>query len=1105
MRRAPILIFLAWACFWFYSGIWLFMSGFLLMRIELSNQSKCSDAFVAATQQDPQNSPSNCWMQRRFQKAVIVIIDALKFEFAKFDPLNDNPKPFENKLNIIHQLTTSQPRHAQLYQFRADPPTTTMQRIKGMTTGSLPTFIDVGNNFASYAIQEDNLIDQFVQNGKKVVFMGDDTWDGLFPKKFYKSYFFPSFNVKDLHTVDDGILQHLYPTVDGDEWDILIAHFLGVDHCGHKHGPDHPETAKKLLQMNEMLRNLIEHLDKDTILLVVGDHGMTDTGDHGGDSEKEVNAALFVYSKTPLFGAALHKEPEAVPQVNLVPTLALLLGVPIPYSNIGGVMADLFSWSYEDFNLSPSYTQALAYHINAQQVDRFLDSYSQAAEDLSSEKLKHLSEMFAAAKKQYLHLFSVANEKLNNSTEYEANLQLLIQSFQNYLLEARGVCMESWARFQPSHMVAGSALLAASCFLCYLVSEMLTRMEYSYRRLVFYPLLWGLATTLLLISGQWASPGDLDLLPVCSWVAVVSQFTFLYYFWNLRSQKVPSAGVRPPPPDRCIKQRLWCFLRWAGPLSMLFLRCGAMFSDSFVVAEEWVVPFFLRSLVIVVVAKLHWDGSLMVPPLMPNSFPPDTSKQASVVGYRKESMPLLGLVASFLACVYLSHLFHNCRDEVQHCEPSPFLTPLSGVQNSQMKNLSYGLCVGCLVIIVYLVKRWLRHYGNLNSANPLVFFVRLGFPLLVIWISCYWAINSGTEDSLAKLQEIIQIALVVCPRAVFILITLGLLIVVWNPLMVYMKDSRASEGKIVTGYQGSPSSEAELLHVIPQIYKRMQETLNSQLDERGDKATVVAYGLGSVFSAILVVVLTLLGFFFLILHSERMCFSFLLLLLEAFTLLQIHSYTVNLSTSTEGSELFSVPWYAVTAWIFAATQFFYSSGHQPIFPAIHWNAAFVGFYEGHSSNLIPALLVGANTFSSHILFAVGCPLLLFWPFLGEASSSQKQRLKKGVHSGKVEEDQEAPLMEMRLRESPEKFSAALLQLGMKYLFVLGMQLLACVCAAMILRRHLMVWKVFAPKFLFEAVGFVVSSVSLLIGIALVMYVDCSVSSWFQKLILSRSR
>lgn len=42
--------------------------------------------------------------------------------------------------------------------------------------------------------------------------MGDDTWENLFPKRFHRSLPFPSFNVKDLHTVDNGILQHLYTT-----------------------------------------------------------------------------------------------------------------------------------------------------------------------------------------------------------------------------------------------------------------------------------------------------------------------------------------------------------------------------------------------------------------------------------------------------------------------------------------------------------------------------------------------------------------------------------------------------------------------------------------------------------------------------------------------------------------------------------------------------------------------------------------------------------------------------------------------------------------------------------------------------------------------------
>lgn len=58
----------------------------------------------------------------------------------------------------------------------------------------------------------------------------------------------------DLHTVDNGVLAHLYDELKQTDHQLLIAHFLGVDHCGHKYGPNHPEMAKKLSQMNQVFR-----------------------------------------------------------------------------------------------------------------------------------------------------------------------------------------------------------------------------------------------------------------------------------------------------------------------------------------------------------------------------------------------------------------------------------------------------------------------------------------------------------------------------------------------------------------------------------------------------------------------------------------------------------------------------------------------------------------------------------------------------------------------------------------------------------------------------------------------------------------------------------
>jgi phosphatidylinositol glycan class O len=72
------------------------------------------------------------------------------------------------------------------------------------------------------------VLNQFAKNGKRVVMMGDDTWIQLYPEHFNKSYPYPSFNVKDLDTVDNGVIEHLLPSLHKNDWDVLIAHFLGV-------------------------------------------------------------------------------------------------------------------------------------------------------------------------------------------------------------------------------------------------------------------------------------------------------------------------------------------------------------------------------------------------------------------------------------------------------------------------------------------------------------------------------------------------------------------------------------------------------------------------------------------------------------------------------------------------------------------------------------------------------------------------------------------------------------------------------------------------------------------------------------------------------------
>lgn len=71
---------------------------------------------------------------------------------------------------------------------------------------------------------------------QKIAVIGDDTWEKLFPSTFHLSLPFESFNTMDLDTVDDGVEEALDQLIANNtllNYDLVISHFLGIDHIGH--------------------------------------------------------------------------------------------------------------------------------------------------------------------------------------------------------------------------------------------------------------------------------------------------------------------------------------------------------------------------------------------------------------------------------------------------------------------------------------------------------------------------------------------------------------------------------------------------------------------------------------------------------------------------------------------------------------------------------------------------------------------------------------------------------------------------------------------------------------------------------------------------------
>lgn len=136
-----------------------------------------------------------------------------------------------------------------------------MPRIKAITTGSIPSFLDLILNFAesdtssSLAHQDNWLVQLKSKQAGKLVMYGDDTWLKLFPGLFSRADGTSSFFVsvsgsssmyliiklntsnQDFTEVDNNVTRHVPRELKQSDWNGMILHFLGLDHIGHKSGP----------------------------------------------------------------------------------------------------------------------------------------------------------------------------------------------------------------------------------------------------------------------------------------------------------------------------------------------------------------------------------------------------------------------------------------------------------------------------------------------------------------------------------------------------------------------------------------------------------------------------------------------------------------------------------------------------------------------------------------------------------------------------------------------------------------------------------------------------------------------------------------------------
>jgi GPI ethanolamine phosphate transferase 3 subunit O len=571
--------------------------------------------------------------------------------------------------------------------------------LKGLTTGTLPTFIDAGSNFAGTAIDEDNLIEQLYNHGKKVVHLGDDTWHSLFPEYFEPNLTRPydSFNVWDLHTVDNGVNEHLFPLLEPrmeGKWDVIIGHYLGVDHAGHRYGPDHPAMTEKLRQMEDVFRRMIEALDDETLLVVMGDHGMDVKGDHGGESDDEVEAALWMYSKRDVFGRsdAAFVEPPAnakvrpVGQIDLVPTLALLLGLPVPFNNLGRPIEEAFigkqGLNYQNL--------AEVSYLTTSQIHGYQAEYAKARK-LDDDAMLSTQRLWTNAGKRW-RLVQTAH-----SDDWKGAYEALTA----YAEENLRICRNLWARFDLVSMSMGIIALTGTLAIVVIYAQ-----SFQGDRAALTPalLMYGAGGSAAggIAGAAVGSLPNFSLIQLSAFGVVSGGvLATLAGFWPARE------GLRLPYPRTF----------WGGicTLSTLLL-CVGFAANSFTIWEDEQLLFLLTTF-----------GVLML---------------MSSLGQNDEGDRQFGALnsISFVAATRLSSFSRLCREEqMPNCRSTYYASATSSTSANWQTLIPFGVMLALPEVIKY------HYHRSKNYQGSGVIWIGIALRMGLALVATFWVLNAADD------------------------------------------------------------------------------------------------------------------------------------------------------------------------------------------------------------------------------------------------------------------------------------------------------------------------------------------------------------------------
>lgn len=439
---------------------------------------------------------------------------------------------------------------------------------------------------------------------------------------------------------------------------------------------------------------------------------------------------MFVYSKIPLAATHMKLSNDIVKQVDIVPTLSSILGIPIPFSNLGSVIINALPTNVLS---SPDWKESLFFlWANVEQLNSYIKQYSESSDTFLSNDLHEFYDRYNILKAQL--------PTISNSNEFSE----FLRQASDYMKYLREMCEKSWIQFDSLSMTRGLLIMFLVTSFLFMISDGIPFKKLT--EFISQPLI-KIGYGLLIIT--FAS------LIMCSFAGFLNfSIENIYFIVGILSTVILAGLVLLNWVTISTKWYYSSHFRsWVDVITRIILLCSicTVFSNSFVVEEGTVFLFLSISLLFLTIAQIYKLNMIL-------------------------EKSLLILVSVTCVLLRLSLIYTRCREEQQWCFSSK-LSSGSGGTNWIVSILS-------LAVLVTFTKMWLKDAGNLvcNSLSSIL--ARYSINPLVVCIGGFWILRSLPNNAKNKLIAPWQVDILAW--LVYALVIVGILALLWNPLSIYI-------------------------------------------------------------------------------------------------------------------------------------------------------------------------------------------------------------------------------------------------------------------------------------------------------------------------------